>query len=550
MKDFRELGINERVISAIEKMGFKSPMPIQKKAIPMLLQNDNDIIGLAQTGTGKTAAFGIPIVQNINIDIKQPQALVLAPTRELCLQISKDLKNYSMYMKEIKILSVYGGSNIGNQIRELKRGVHIIVATPGRLNDLLNRGVIKVDNINIVVLDEADEMLSMGFKDDLDAILGFLPENKKTLLFSATMPGEIVQISKNYMKDAIKISVGKANIGADNIEHRYYLVRSENRYTALKRIIDYHSEMYGIIFCQTRKDTKEVAHKLIKDGYNAEAIHGELSQAQRENIMNRFRLKSLQFLVATDVAARGIDVKDITHVINYSLPENNDVYIHRSGRTGRAGKSGVSIAIVNLREQYKIKVLEKKLNKKFKKELVPDGLQICEKQLVNFFDSLQNTSVENDIIDKFFPIIEKKLEGYTKEELIKLLISNKFKNLFEYYKNAKDINVKKTERVRRVNDKNSFKKNGSKNKRNSRKPEPGYIRLFINLGHNDNLTPGNLISLINKYTPGKYINVGRINLFDKFSFFEIQKEQANILLDSLKNVEFNDRKVAIDIAKN
>ncbi len=550
MKDFRELGINERVISAIEKMGFKSPMPIQKKAIPMLLQNDNDIIGLAQTGTGKTAAFGIPIVQNINIDIKQPQALVLAPTRELCLQISKDLKNYSMYMKEIKILSVYGGSNIGNQIRELKRGVHIIVATPGRLNDLLNRGVIKVDNINIVVLDEADEMLRMGFKDDLDAILGFLPENKKTLLFSATMPGEIVQISKNYMKDAIKISVGKANIGADNIEHRYYLVRSENRYTALKRIIDYHSEMYGIIFCQTRKDTKEVAHKLIKDGYNAEAIHGELSQAQRENIMNRFRLKSLQFLVATDVAARGIDVKDITHVINYSLPENNDVYIHRSGRTGRAGKSGVSIAIVNLREQYKIKVLEKKLNKKFKKELVPDGLQICEKQLVNFFDSLQNTSVENDIIDKFFPIIEKKLEGYTKEELIKLLISNKFKNLFEYYKNAKDINVKKTERVRRVNDKNSFKKNGSKNKRNSRKPEPGYIRLFINLGHNDNLTPGNLISLINKYTPGKYINVGRINLFDKFSFFEIQKEQANILLDSLKNVEFNDRKVAIDIAKN
>ncbi len=420
------MGLSPNLMKGIEELGFKIPTPIQEEIIPIFFEKENDIVGLAQTGTGKTAAFGLPIIEQIDIRNKSVQALILAPTRELCIQISKDLKNYSKYIKGLHVVPVYGGASIDTQIRALKKGAHIIVATPGRMLDLINRKVAKIANVRTVVLDEADEMLNMGFRDDLDSILEKTPGIKRTLLFSATMLKEVARIAKNYMNNPIEITVGTQNAGAENIRHIYYQVHARNRYLVLKRIADINPDIYGIVFCRTRMETKEVADKLIKDGYNADAIHGDLSQSQRDQVMKRFREKSLQMLVATDVAARGIDVNDISHIINYNLPEDNEVYTHRSGRTGRAGKSGISIAIVNYREKNKIPQIEKNIRKNFEKLPVPSGVEICNKQLFKLIDRMEKVVVDEAQIAPFMDIVNKKLEWLSKEQIIKHFVSLEF----------------------------------------------------------------------------------------------------------------------------
>jgi len=405
MTKFTDLGIANNILKGINELGFEEAMPVQEEVIPVLLETNRDIVALAQTGTGKTAAFGLPIVQQINISEKYPQALILSPTRELCVQIAKDLMAYSKYVDGLKVLPIYGGANIDAQIRGLRMGTHIIVATPGRILDLIKRGRADITRVGTVVLDEADEMLNMGFRDDLNEILESVPDERRTLLFSATMPKEVAAISKNYMKNPEEITIGKKNSGAESIKHMYYLVQARDRYLALKRIADLNPDIYSIVFCRTRQETKEVAEWLIKDGYNADALHGDLSQAQRDHVMNRFRLKSLQMLVATDVAARGLDVNDLTHVINYNLPDDIEVYTHRSGRTGRAGKKGISIAIVHLREKSRIKEIEKKINKNFEKAPIPTGKEICKKQLFHLIDKMEKVEVDHEQIEEFLPEI-------------------------------------------------------------------------------------------------------------------------------------------------
>jgi len=446
MLTFNELGLSPNLLKGIEALGFTNPTPIQEKIIPIVFETENDIVGLAQTGTGKTAAFGLPIIEQIDVKNKSVQSLILAPTRELCIQISKDLENFSKFLPEIEIVPVYGGASIDLQVRALKRGAQIVVATPGRMLDLIKRKAANLTNINIVVLDEADEMLNMGFRDELDGILENTPKTKRTLLFSATMPNEVARIAKNYMNEPIQVTVGKQNAGADNVRHIYYQVHARNRYLALKRIADINPDIYGLVFCRTRMETKEVAEKLIKDGYNADALHGDLSQAQRDQVMGRFRERTLQMLVATDVAARGIDVNDITHVLNYNLPEENEIYTHRSGRTGRAGKSGVSIAIVNYREIHKIPHIEKLIQKKFERLPVPSGPEICNKQLFKLIDKMENVEVDEVQIAPFMETINKKLEWLSKEQIVQRFVSLEFTRFLEYYKNAPDLNEKEDSR--------------------------------------------------------------------------------------------------------
>jgi ATP-dependent RNA helicase DeaD len=438
MLTFSELGLSPNLLQGIEALGFKTPTPIQEQIIPSFLSSTNDLIGLAQTGTGKTAAYGLPLIEQIDISNNNVQVLILAPTRELCVQISNDLQDYSRFIKGINVVSVYGGASIENQIRALKKGAHIISATPGRMLDLIKRKAAKINHINTLILDEADEMLNMGFRDDLDAILETTPKEKRTLLFSATMPNEVARIANNYMLNPEKIIIGKQNSGAENIRHVYYQVHARDRYLALKRIADINPNIYGIVFCRTRSETKDVADKLIKDGYSADALHGDLSQAQRDHVMKRFREHNLQMLVATDVAARGIDVQNISHIINYNLPDDLDVYTHRSGRTGRAEKSGVSISLVNYKEQGKIKVIEKKLAKRFEKLPVPGGDEICRKQLYNMIDRMEHVEVDEEQIAPFMDKVNKKLEWLSKEDIIKKFISIEFNRYLEYYKNAPD----------------------------------------------------------------------------------------------------------------
>ena len=444
MKNFEELGLTPEVLQGIEALGFEHPMPIQERIIPVILESENDLIGLAQTGTGKTAAFGLPIVQRTDPEQKIPAGFsAFAPTRELCLQIASDVKNFAKYVKDLHVVAVYGGADISRQIKALKKGAQVIIATPGRMNDLLNkRNAVDFSTLRMVVLDEADEMLNMGFKEELDAILDQTPPTKQTLLFSATMPKEVLAISKNYMHDPQEIAVGPRNAGAENVEHICYPVRSKDRYLALKRIVDYHPEMYGIIFCRTRQETKDVADKLIQEGYNADALHGDLSQAQREYIMHKFRIKNLQLLIATDVAARGLDVKDISHIIHYNLSDEDIAYTHRSGRTGRAGQKGISIAIVNMREKFKIKRIESKIKKKFLWKAVPRGEDICEKQLLNFVDRMQKIEVNHKEIDKFLPTVYEKFEWLSREELIKHFVSLEFNRFLDYYRDATDLSAR------------------------------------------------------------------------------------------------------------
>ncbi|WP_300701950.1 DEAD/DEAH box helicase [Bacteroides sp.] len=545
MKTFEELGLSPEIRRAIEEMGYASPMPVQEEVIPYLLGENNDVVALAQTGTGKTAAFGLPLIQKINVNNRIPQSLILCPTRELCLQIAGDLNDYSKYIDGLRVLPVYGGSSIDSQIRALKRGVHIIVATPGRLLDLMERKTVSLTTIQNVVMDEADEMLNMGFTDSINAILADVPQERNTLLFSATMSPDIARISKKYLHDAKEITIGRKNESTNNVKHVVYTVHAKDKYAALKRIADYYPQIYGIIFCRTRKETQEIADKLMQEGYNADSLHGELSQAQRDAVMQKFRIRNLQLLVATDVAARGLDVDDLTHVINYGLPDDTESYTHRSGRTGRAGKTGTSIAIINLREKGKLREIERIIGKKFEAGGMPTGKQICEKQLLKVIDELEKVKVNEEEIGDFMPDIYRKLDWLSKEDLIKRMVSHEFNRFLEYYRDRQDIEVatgsERGERSER-NSRGDDRRGGT-----PREATPGYKRLFINLGKMDNFFPSELIGLLNKTTRGR-VELGRIDLMQKFSFFEVEEKEANNVVQSLNRANWNGRKVSVEVA--
>ena len=538
MKTFEELGVSPEIRKAIEEMGYENPMPVQEEVIPYLLGENNDVVALAQTGTGKTAAFGLPLLQQIDVKNRVPQSLILCPTRELCLQIAGDLNDYSKYIDGLKVLPVYGGSSIDSQIRSLKRGVHIIVATPGRLLDLMERKTVSLSTVHNIVMDEADEMLNMGFTDSINAILADVPKERNTLLFSATMSPEIARISKNYLQNAKEITIGRKNESTSNVKHVAYTVQAKDKYAALKRIVDYYPQIYGIIFCRTRKETQEIADKLMQEGYNADSLHGELSQAQRDAVMQKFRIRNLQLLVATDVAARGLDVDDLTHVINYGLPDDTESYTHRSGRTGRAGKTGTSIAIINLREKGKLREIERIIGKKFIAGEMPTGKQICEKQLIKVIDELEKVKVNEEEITDFMPEIYRKLEWLSKEDLIKRMVSHEFNRILDYYRDRGEIETPTDSRERNTRD---------SRERGSRKAAPGFTRLFINLGKMDSFFPSELISLLNSNTRGR-IELGRIDLMKNFSFFEVEEKEAQNVVKALNRANWNGRKVSVEVA--
>ena len=533
-------------------MGYEHPMPVQEEVIPYLLGVGNDVIALAQTGTGKTAAFGLPVLQKVNPDNRATQAVILSPTRELCLQIAGDLKEYSRYIDNLHVLAVYGGSSIESQIRSLRKGAQVIVATPGRLIDLMHRGVARLDAVENVVLDEADEMLNMGFTESINEILAGVPAERNTLLFSATMGKEIERIAKSYLHDYKEIVVGSRNEGAENVNHIYYLVHAKDKYAALKRVVDYYPRIYGIIFCRTRLETQEVADHLIRDGYNAEALHGDLSQAQRDLTMQKFRQHHTQLLVATDVAARGLDVEDLTHVINYGLPDDVENYTHRSGRTGRAGKRGTSISIIHLREKGKVRIIEKVIGKKFEVGTLPEPQEICTKQLYKVMDELERIEVNDTEIAPFMPEIYRKLDWLTKEDLIKRIVSREFGHFLRYYadapvieqptgRDAKDGSGKADGRSRRER-----RKGGAEG---AHQAEEGYTRLFINLGKRDNFYAREIINLVNRHVRGAKVEIGRIDLTNNCSFFEVPDADAPLVLSKMKRVKVGDRKVVVDHAE-
>ena len=545
MKTFEELGVSPEIRKAIEELGYENPMPVQEEVIPYLLGNGNDVVALAQTGTGKTAAFGLPLIQKIDVKNCVPQALVLCPTRELCLQIAGDLTDYSKYITDLKILPVYGGSSIDSQIRSLKRGVHIIVATPGRLIDLMERKVAQLATIRDVVMDEADEMLNMGFTDSINAILENIPQDRNTLMFSATMSPEIARIAKTYLHEAKEITIGTKNEGSKNVNHVAYIVHVKDKYLALKRVVDFYPQIYGIVFCRTRKETQEIADKLIQDGYNADSLHGELSQAQRDLVMQKFRQRHLQLLVATDVAARGLDVNDLTHVINYGLPDDTESYTHRSGRTGRAGKTGISIAIINLREKGRMKEIEHIIKKRFEVSVLPSGQEICQQQLIKVIDDIEKVKVNEEEIETFLPGIYRKLDWLDKEDLIKRVVSLEFNRFLDYYKNAPEIEQPKAD------EKKSEAKESRKGDKEKvgRKAEKGYTRLFLNLGKTDGFYTNQIIDLVNRNLRKERIQIGRIDLMQNFSFFEVIQEQAPQVLKALNKVVLSGgRKVCVEIA--
>lgn len=540
MVSFEELGVSAPILKAIEELGFENPMPVQEKVIPYLLEGNGDVVALAQTGTGKTAAFGIPIIQMTDIDSSDAQFLVLSPTRELCVQIASDLADFSHYIQGLHVIPMYGGSSIENQIRNFKRGAHIIVATPGRLIDLMERGVVHLDTIRAVILDEADEMLDMGFSEALEKILSSVPVERKMLMFSATMSKEISAIAKKYLYNPQEIVIGSRNEGAENVNHVYYMVHAKDKYLALKRIVDYYPHIYAIIFCRTRLETQEVADKLMQDGYNADSLHGELSQAQRDLTMNKFRKRQLQLLVATDVAARGLDVDNLTHVINYGLPDDTENYTHRSGRTGRAGKKGTSIAIINLREKGKIRFIEKAIGKKFNIGEMPSGRQICEKQLYKVIDEIERTQVDEEQIEKFLPDIFRRLDWMDKEDIIKRIVTMEFGRFMRYYKDAPELEA--------VNIKAAEKAEKEEKKKKERQPKAGYTRFFINLGKLDNIMAVHIIDHINKHIKER-IDLGRIDIKHSFSFFEAPAESTNVILSALNNTHLRNREIRVEVAE-
>ncbi|MBN2665484.1 MAG: DEAD/DEAH box helicase [Bacteroidales bacterium] len=540
MIQFEEMGFTPGILRSIEELGFTTPMPVQEKVIPLMLGNDTDIIALAQTGTGKTAAFGLPLVLATDTEKTATQALILCPTRELCMQITNDLNNYSKHTGGLRILAVYGGASIDNQIRELKRGVHIIVATPGRLIDLIGRRAAKLSEVRTVILDEADEMLNMGFLDSINEILEEVPGNRRTLLFSATMSKEISSIARKYMNDPVEILIGRKNASAENISHNYYVVHAKDKYKVLKRLADSEPDIYAIVFCRTRKETQDVAVRLINDGYNADALHGDLSQSQRDAVMNKFRSRTLRLLVATDVAARGLDVDDLTHVINFSLPDDTEVYTHRCGRTGRAGKKGISVSLVHLREKNSLHRIEKLVNKSFNSLPVPTGSEICGKQLSSWVDKLETVSTGHKEIEKLLPEIQARLESLDKDELIRRVVSLEFDRFLDDYRNDEDIIEPVTSKEEKWS--RSGKK-GSYSQMND-----NYTRLFINFGKADEFFPDQLISLINSNTRGMKVPIGKIDLYRDFSFFEVEAGYSDDLIKAMRSAKYMGKRVVVQIA--
>ena len=537
MNNFKNLGIEQKLIESISELGFENPTPVQEKAIPLVLNDRSDLIALAQTGTGKTAAFGLPSIQQIDLKNKNIQTIVLCPTRELCIQISKDLISYSKFLKAIKITPVYGGASIENQIKAIRKGTHIIVGTPGRTKDLIKRKVLNFKSVNRVVLDEADEMLSMGFKDDLDFILDTTSENRQTLLFSATMSKEVRSISKRFMNDANEITVEKLNSGSKNVEHHIYNVSSRDKYATLKRISDFNPEIYGIVFCRTRRETKDIASKFINDGYSADAIHGDLSQSQRDDVMSRFRDKTIQMLIATDVAARGLDVNSLTHVINYSLPDDPEVYTHRSGRTGRAGNKGISVVISNSRESRKIKSIENKSQIKFLKMDVPSGKDICSKQLFKLIEKIEKVKVDEKQISPFLPDIYEKLNWLSREDLIKHFVSAEFNRFLDYYKKSLDIKS------------DNGTDNKSKDFSKSRRRSKDFENLSVNVGRKQGITPIELISLVNRITKSNEIEIGSIDIRQSYTIFEIDKTITKSLIKSSSKLDHNGVDLKVTVSK-
>jgi ATP-dependent RNA helicase DeaD len=548
MNPFNELGIRHDIVNAISELGFEKPTPIQEQSIPVLLTGSNDFVGLAQTGTGKTAAFGLPLLELLDFEENYPQALILCPTRELCLQIANDIKNYSKKMGNVNVVAVYGGASISDQLRQIRRGVQIVVATPGRMLDIINRKAIDFSKVRFVVLDEADEMLNMGFQEDIDSILSTTPEEKKTWLFSATMPAEVRRIAKKYMHEPFELTMGEKNTGNANIEHEYYIVRARDKYAAFKRIVDFNTDIFGIVFCRTKIETQDIAEALMKDGYNADSLHGDLSQQQRDKVMKRYRDRSLQLLIATDVAARGIDVNDVTHVINYSLPDEVENYTHRSGRTARAGKTGVSISIINGKELGKIRQIERGLGKKFVKVEIPTGFDVCEKQLFSIVHKIHDVEVNEQQIEQYLPRIMDEFKDLTKEDFIKRFASIEFNRFLDYYKNAPDLNAP----VEEGRDRDRGER-GERGERSSRGERDGggkseYTRLFINLGSVDEFNRGDLLGYI--CTNGKISgrSVGKIDVKGVFSFFEVPHADVPAVMTNFKGVDFKGREVRIEVS--
>jgi ATP-dependent RNA helicase DeaD len=544
------LGIEASLLEGIKSLGFTSPTPIQEKAIPILLSGTKDFVGLAQTGTGKTAAFGLPLLQLVDAEMRHPQALVVCPTRELCMQITKDLANFSTQKKSIRSTAVYGGASIGEQIRELKRGVHIVVATPGRLIDLIERRAINLENINYIVLDEADEMLNMGFREDIEFILGNTPNRNSIWLFSATMPPEVKQVSKRFMNSPAEITIGKVNAANVNIDHQYYVTSGVNRYQTVKRIIDFNPGIYGIIFTRTKADAQHVTESLIREGYDIEALHGDLTQAQRDKVMARFREKSLQLLIATDVAARGIDVQGITHVINYELPDDPEVYTHRSGRTGRAGNSGVCISIVTQREAYRLRQIEKLINNRFHKLDIPSGKDVCRKQFFHFIDKLLKADISHGEYETYIPLLQEKFAAMPKEEVLQRVAALEFDRFLQYYENAADLNARDDRR----SDRSSSVREGASGDRRGRERDRergtggNYKKLFINLGTKDGFYKASFLQFILDLSDLNKEVLGRIDMKDMNSWVEVDNSAAQQMIRAIDGKKFKGRKIRMNDA--
>ena len=543
LKTFEALGISAPLCEAIKEMGFESPMPVQEAVIPHLLGGGIDIIALAQTGTGKTAAFGLPILQNIDTSKRYPQALILSPTRELCVQIAKDLANYSKYLDDLNVVAVYGGASIELQMKQISKGVQIVVATPGRLLDLVRRGALDLSKISDVVLDEADEMLNMGFSESIDEILKEIPQERHMLLFSATMPEEIARITRQYMHDPKEIVVGERNVTNKNIRHLYYMVSAKDRYLALKRIADYYPSIYGIIFCRTRRDTQEIADKLIQDGYNADALHGDLSQQQRDYVMQKFRVRNLQLLVATDVAARGLDVDNLTHVIQFGLPDDPESYTHRSGRTARAGKSGISISICHSREKGRLRDIAKLTGVEFERAHIPSGKEICEKQLYNFIDGLENTIPDDERIAPYIDGVMNRLSWLDNEQLIRRVVYMELERLIKYYEDAEEIQEVSEKKERSVE-----REHKTREERRRGVAQKGFERLTINFGKRDKVYPNTLIDIINRCL-GSFVEIGKIDIYESRAYFEVKKEDACTVIDEMNSYDLGGRRIKVEIAK-
>ena len=539
MSQFTDFGLDSALLKAIGELGFENPMPIQEQTIPVLLERDTDFVGLAQTGTGKTAAFGLPLLQKIDAEQHCVQALILCPTRELCMQITKDLRNYAKYIPQILIVPVYGGASIELQFKDLAKKPQVIVATPGRLRDMIRRNRVDFSNVHTMILDEADEMLNMGFQEEVDDILEYMPKERNTMLFSATMPKEVEAILNKYMTDPVKVAVGERNSGTANVDHRYYMMAAKDRYSVLKRIIDYTPSIYGIIFCRTKLETQEIADSLIQDGYNAAALHGDLSQAMRDNVMDHFRKRSLQLLVATDVAARGIDVKELTHIINYNLPDDIETYVHRSGRTGRADKRGICISLVHLREKHKIKQIEKIVGRPIERAMIPTGKEVCEKQLFNHIDRIEHVDINREDIDDYLPVIFKKLEWMSREELITRMVALNFNRFLDYYKDAVDLNA----------DDKAEKKDRQERKKERDRMDETMKRLFFGMGKNDHVLPQKIIGKINDVTRTKNIPIGRIDLFPDYSYVDVEESFVPMILECFSDPRKNPQGIQVEVAK-